>query len=54
MERKIFKAEFLKINSITQMAFGLPSTWASNIETVIFEEVQRMAKQAGVLLSEYK
>ena len=38
----------------TQLAFGLPSTWASNIETVILGEVEKVAKKAGVLLAEYK
>lgn len=38
----------------TQLAYGLPSTWASNIETVILNEAQRLAKQAGVKLVAYK
>ncbi|MEP6595602.1 MAG: neutral/alkaline non-lysosomal ceramidase N-terminal domain-containing protein [Ginsengibacter sp.] len=38
----------------SQMAYGLPGTWASNIESVILSEVQRMAKRAGVPLTEYK
>ncbi|MBS1749410.1 MAG: neutral/alkaline non-lysosomal ceramidase N-terminal domain-containing protein [Bacteroidetes bacterium] len=38
----------------TQMLFGLPATWASSIETVIFSGVQNTAKKAGVSLMEYK
>jgi hypothetical protein len=32
----------------SQSAFGLPSTWASNIETVILKEVMRLAVEVGV------
>lgn len=32
----------------SQIAFGLPAAWKSNIETVIIEEVLRLARQAGV------
>ncbi|MBS1633293.1 MAG: neutral/alkaline non-lysosomal ceramidase N-terminal domain-containing protein [Bacteroidetes bacterium] len=38
----------------TQLEYGLPSTWASSIESVILSEVQKMAKKAGVPLTEYK
>lgn len=38
----------------TQLLYGLPSTWASDIETVIFGGVERMAKQIGLPLIEYK
>lgn len=38
----------------TQMLYGLPSTWASDIETVIFGGVERMAKKIGLPLMEYK
>lgn len=38
----------------TQLAYGLPSTWAANIETVILNEAQRMARLAGVKLAAYK
>ncbi|OQY95259.1 MAG: hypothetical protein B6D37_06265 [Sphingobacteriales bacterium UTBCD1] len=38
----------------TQLVYGLPSTWASNIETVILNEAQRVARLAGVKLAEYK
>lgn len=32
----------------SQIAFGLPSEWKENIETVIIREVEKLAKQAGV------
>lgn len=32
----------------SQMVYGLPGKWASNIETVIFHEIVRLAEQAGV------
>ncbi|MEX2594568.1 MAG: neutral/alkaline non-lysosomal ceramidase N-terminal domain-containing protein [Anditalea sp.] len=32
----------------SQMVYGLPSTWASNIETLILHELIRLAEQAGV------
>lgn len=38
----------------TQLLFGLPGTWASNIETVILNEVQRLAKATGVPLAVYQ
>ena len=36
----------------SQIAWGLPSTWAADIEIVILHEVLRLAKQAGVPLHE--
>ncbi len=38
----------------TQMMYGLPSTWSSNIETVIFTGVQNMARKIALPLIEYK
>jgi hypothetical protein len=38
----------------TQLVYGLPGTWASNIETIILGEVGKVAKKAGVSLAEYK
>jgi neutral ceramidase len=38
----------------SQMVYGLPGTWASNIETVILHEIVRLARQAGVPQVEYK
>lgn len=38
----------------TQLLYGLPSTWASDIETIIFGGVERMAKKVGLTLMEYK
>lgn len=38
----------------TQLEYGLPSTWASNLETVILGEVERMAKKVGVPFAQYK
>lgn len=38
----------------TQMLFGLPSTWASNIESIILNEVQRQCRITGIPLMEYK
>jgi neutral ceramidase len=38
----------------TQMAFGLPSTWATNIESIILNLVQKFGKEAGVPLTAYK
>ncbi len=38
----------------TQILCGLPATWASSIETVIFSGVQNTAKKAGLSLVEYK
>ena len=38
----------------TQLLFGLPGTWASNIETVILDEVQRLARTTGVPLAVYQ
>ena len=38
----------------TQLVYGLPGTWASNIETVILNEVQRVGRIAGVNLTAYK
>lgn len=38
----------------SQMVYGLPSTWASNIETLILHELVRLAKQAGVSQPESK
>jgi hypothetical protein len=32
----------------SQIAFGLPAVWKSNIETVIIGEVLRLARKAGV------
>ena len=32
----------------SQMVYGLPATWASNIQTAIFYEIVRLAEQAGV------
>ncbi len=36
----------------SQAAYGLPSTWDSNIETLILNEVLKLAEQAGVPLTE--
>lgn len=38
----------------TQLLFRLPGTWASNIETIILEEVGKVAKRIGVPLAEYQ
>lgn len=38
----------------TQLLYGLPGTWASNIETVILNEAARMAHMAGVERAVYK
>ena len=32
----------------SQMVYGLPATWSSNIQTAIFYEIVRLAEQAGV------
>lgn len=32
----------------SQMVYGLPNTWRSNIETVILQQVLQLAKQAGI------
>lgn len=37
----------------SQIVYGLPSTWASNIESVILYEIVRLAKEAGVPEIEY-
>lgn len=34
------------------MVYGLPANWDSNIESLIFKEVENLAKQAGIELSE--
>lgn len=39
---------------ITQLLFGLPGTWASNIEIVILSEVRRLASLAGVPIVVYQ
>jgi len=38
----------------TQLLFGLPGTWASGIQTIILNEVQRMARVAGVPYAVYE
>lgn len=38
----------------TQMVYGLPSTWASDIETVILNGVQKVAADAGVGIKKYQ
>lgn len=38
----------------SQMVYGLPSTWASDIETLILYEIVQLAKQAGVPRIQYK
>ena len=38
----------------TQLVYGLPGTWASDIETVILNEVQRMASIAGIEREAYR
>lgn len=38
----------------SQIVYGLPSTWASDIEAVILHEMVRLANQAGVPKMEYK
>lgn len=38
----------------TQLLYGLPGTWASGIQTIILNEVLRMARVAGVSLAVYK
>ncbi len=32
----------------SQIAFGLPGAWKKNVETLIIDEVLRLARQAGV------
>lgn len=38
----------------TQLVYGLPGTWASNLETVILNEVDKVARKAGVKLAVYE
>ncbi len=37
---------------ISQMVYGLPSTWKPDIESMIIQEIVRLAEQAGVPQSE--
>jgi hypothetical protein len=38
----------------SQMVYGLPNTWKVNIETLIIQEIMKLAKQVGVPMQESK
>lgn len=38
----------------TQLVYGLPGTWASNVETFILNGVQQVAKKANLTLANYQ